>query len=80
MKKTSTTQSARALIALLVCGAACSIVTGIPLRAGPAFLRFRIAAEHFAKDSDVRRARFLSARHRRRLLAPPDLAKGASLS
>src|SRR5438067_10809055 len=28
MKKRSTPQSARALIALLVCGAACSIVTG----------------------------------------------------
>ena len=39
MKKKSTTQSGRALIALLVCGAACSIVTGIPLRAGLPFLR-----------------------------------------
>jgi len=28
MKKNSTSQSARVLIALLVCGAACSIVTG----------------------------------------------------
>ena len=38
MKKQSTSQSAHALIALLVCGAACLIVTGIPLRAGLAFL------------------------------------------
>jgi hypothetical protein len=43
MQKKSTSQfaffSPRALIALLICGAACSIVTGIPLRAGLAFLR-----------------------------------------
>ena len=39
MKKNSTSQSARALIALLVCGAACSIITGIPLRAGLAYFR-----------------------------------------
>ena len=39
MKKQSTTQSARALIALLVCGTACLMVTGIPLRAGLAFFR-----------------------------------------
>jgi hypothetical protein len=39
MKQKSTSQSARALVALLVCAAACSIVTGIPLRAGLAFFR-----------------------------------------
>ena len=41
MKKKSTTQSARALIVLLVCGAACSIVTGrLPTTAGKlAFFR-----------------------------------------
>jgi hypothetical protein len=35
MKKKSTTQSGRALIALVVCGAACSIITGtLPTTAG----------------------------------------------
>ena len=55
MKKKSTTQSARVLIALLVCGAACSIVTGIPLRAGLAFFRTETPARvsHPAvQDSD----------------------------
>ena len=44
MKQKSKTQSARVLIALLICGAACSIVTGIPLRAGEAFARTEMPA------------------------------------
>ena len=43
MKKRSRAHSGffslRILIALLLCGAACSILTGIPLRAGLAFFR-----------------------------------------
>ena len=76
MKKKSTTQSARALIALLVCGAACLIVTGIPLRAGlvsSAPNRRRGICE----DSDLRRARILPTSDRRSLLASRDLAGGA---
>ena len=47
MKKKSTTQSARALIALLICGAACLDRDRNPAASGTAFLAFRIAAEQF---------------------------------